>query len=364
MATINQGYYCQIDPNNPIAVDDGPRRLPQNWVSPYETQPNGRPVEYNNINNTDIWNNAELLSIGWYPYILSDTPPTEYPQYYDKSYSDFQIQATEVLQTAVYTQWDIERVREQKNAELESKITQYSANEISINPKVNDYISNELKWFSDAQAELARLDVWEDVAGYNTSKPNILILPNNFVGASYVKQGELLTAENTSATNAGLTPPWDQTIVNDFITANKLAAEDNSGGTVPVEPTFEIRQGIAVPSEQAARIVIFRVARDDPNPALRTTYKMRLLNRKDDRDLYVFSYTGLTYLTWRLFENLGGGTWGLEATSAEWQYVPNDMAFIFSYGTNPAVESDYFTDRVEFPAGVAEENIYVAWNSV
>ena len=350
---MNEGLYCWVD-NNAVVITQ--RKLPQNWQNPNTGE------WYYNLNNEQVWSDAQLLTIGWYPYVLVDAgAPGEY---YIRTLSDYSIQATEVVQTASYEQRPIEDVRQQKNFELQGQITIYEANQVAINPKINDYIANDAKWLADSQAELARLDTWQAVADFDSTKPAVLPLPNNFVGASYVKQGEQLTAENTSATNAGLDPPWNQTAVDDFITANKIAAEDNSGGTPPTEPNFELRQGIAVPSEQAARVILYRLSREDANPALQTTYKIRILNREDNRNLYVFSYTGLTYLTWHQFQDIGGGIWEVEAAAAEWQYVPGDMAFIFSYGANPAVEGDYFTDRVEFSAGVPQLNILVAWDSV
>jgi len=78
--------------------------------------------------------------------------------------------------------------------------------------------------------------------------------------------------------------------------------------------------------------------------------------------LYVFSYTNCTYLTWNQFVQQSDGTWWFEATAAEMQYTDTDMGFIFSYGTNPAVEADYFTDRVEFAAGVDQQDLLVAWD--
>jgi hypothetical protein len=348
---MNTGKYCWVDQG---AVVQGPRLLPQNWQDPNTGQ------WYFNLNNEAAWSDPQLLTIGWYPYVLVDAGAPG--PYYTRTLSDFQVQATEVVQTATYEQWPIEQVRETKNEEMVRQITQYRTNELAANPKVSDYVEDDAKWLTDQQAELARLDEWQDVADFDTTKPSVLILPNNYVGKRYVEDGVKLTAQNDAATSSGLEAPWDQAIVDDFITANKIAADDNSGGTVPTEPTFEIRQGVAVPSEESARIVIYRYQQENANPALQTNYKMRLLNRQDNRPLYVFSYTGITYLAWHQFEDLGGGTWGLEGHSSEWQYVPGDMAFIFSYGTNPAVEADFFTSRVEFPAGIEQQNIFVAWD--
>ena len=336
--------YCYVENNAVVGV---PRTLPQTW---------------NNISNFNALDDPTLLAYGWYPYVLVDSG---YPgTYYDRTLSAFQIQSTEVVQTAIYTQWTIERLKNFKNGELENQIINYTTNERSINPKIDDYVNDDAEWFAGEQAKLARLTDWQNVADFDTTKPSPLVLPNSYVGASYVRQGVQLTAQNSAATDAGLDPVWDQITINNFISSNQLAADDSSNSVSPVQPTYEIRQGIAVPSEQFRRVIIYRESRDDPNPALRTTYKMLLLNRQDSRDLYIFSYTNTTYLAWHKFEDTGNGEWRLEASPAEWQYVPGDMAFIFSYGTNPAVEADYFTDRVEFPAGVSEMNILVAWDTI
>ena len=368
VATINEGLYCQVDPGNPVAVDDRPRRMPQNWTSPYETQPNGRPVEYLNINNSDVWNDAALLSIGWYPYVLVDSPPAQYPEYYDKALDPFNIQATEVTQTVVYTQWDIDRVKTRKINELNGQVTFFEANQLAVDRLLEETATNENEWVNVQGAQVSRLSSegdWNAVAAFDTTKPLVITLPNNYVGQSYVNQGVRMTAENDAATQATLAPPYDAQAVADFITANKIAAEDASGTQPPTEPTYELRQGVVTPADGVSEVWNYRESRDDPNPALQTTYKMRLLNKQDTRPLYIFSYTGLdsqTYLTWRLFEIQSDGSYALEATSAEWQYAPGDMSFIFSYGTNPAVEADFFTLPVNFPAGVAEQVIRVRWD--
>ncbi len=352
---MNEGQYCLSEDG--LAVTEGPRKLPQNWTSPTTWQ------GYQNLNNGTSWTDENLLTIGWYPYQLNDTPPAQYAEYYDRTLSDFDIQADHVEQTAIYTQWDIEQVKEYKNQELEAQVVQYSANEVAVNPKANDYINDDAKWLVDEQAKLARESDWNTVAGYDTTKPTVLSLPNDYVGRSYVAQGAALSTENEIARNNGLQEPWQQTEVDAFIAANKPAADDSSGTTEPVQPTYKLRQGVAKVSEQASRIVIYRFDVDDPNPALQRNYGMKLLNRQDSRDLYVFSYTGLTYLTWNKFEDLGNGTWGFEGQPAEQQYTDTDLGFIFSYGTNPAVEADYFTDRVDFEAGVDQINIIVAWDT-
>lgn len=352
---MNEGLYCLVNIPTADTVVQGPQILPQNYQAPNGTW-------YYNINNEDIWPDAQLITIGWYPYVLVDTGSPG--PYYTRSLSGFNVQAANVTQTAIYTQWPIEQVRAIKNGELEQQITEYTANEVAAEPKISEYVANETEWLFDQQAELARLEVWQDVADFDTTKPEILPLSNDFVGRSYVTQGEKLSTENTNATNAGLAEPWDSVAVADFITANKLAGDDISGNTPPVQPTYVLRQGIAVPSEEFNRVTIYRYQQPNANPALQTNYRMVMTNRQDARDLYIFSYTNGTYLTWHKFEDQGNGKWQLEGHSAEWQYVPADMGFIFSYGTNPAVEADFFTERVEFEAGIAQKNILVAWDKV
>jgi hypothetical protein len=53
----NNGLYSLVETD---AVVDGPRRLPQNWG------------DYYNINNTDLWSDAMLVDIGWYPTTIND----------------------------------------------------------------------------------------------------------------------------------------------------------------------------------------------------------------------------------------------------------------------------------------------------
>ncbi len=350
---MNESFYCLVNIPTADTVLEGPRILPENHYDGINM----------NLRNQTLWPDSELLTIGWYPYVESDAGAPG--PYYDRSLSDFVVNPTNVVRNAIYTQQDIETVKRSKDADLQIQLRQYTTNEAAINPKVQQYVQDDTKWYTDQQAALARLTVWDDVANFNTAKPSDLntVLPNSYVGQSYVEQGLSMQAQNDAATAQTLAAPWDQTELNAFISGNNAAANDPSDATAPVRPGFRLRQGVGVPSEQFNRVVIYREARDDPNPALQTTYKMILTNRQDARNIYIFSYTNSTYLTWRLFEDAGDGTWRLEATPAEWQYVPGDMSFIFSYGTNPAVEADYFTDRVEFPAGVQTKQVLVAWDS-
>ena len=353
--SINTGPYCEVKLPERDSVLSGPERLPQN----YKDQ-NGN---WNmNVWDDTAWSDSDRVSIGLYPYVENDTgSPGEY---YDRSLSDFTIHADYVSRDAIYTQWPIEQVKDSKNRELEDQITVYSHNDNAVNPKTVEYVRNDAQWVADKQAQLARITDWNEAAAFDTTKPQVLPLSNSYIGRSYVDQGVDLTAKNQASVDAGQGEIVPQAELNAFITANRNAADDSSNSTAPQKPGYRIRQPIANNSEQFNRIIIWREARDDPNPALRTTYKMQMRNRQDARDLYIFSYTNGTYLTWRKFEDQGNGVWALEATPAEWQYVPLDMAFIFSYSTNPAVEAEYFTDRVEFPAGVSEKNILVAWDPV
>lgn len=131
---MNEGQYCWVDQGS---VVQGPQLLPQNWQDP------NTGTWYYNVNNDDLWSDPNLLSIGWYPYVLVDAG--EPGPYYDKSVSAFQVQATEVVQTVQYTQWDIERVRTSKGDEMEGQITLYTTNELAINKKVSEYAEADAK---------------------------------------------------------------------------------------------------------------------------------------------------------------------------------------------------------------------------
>ena len=356
---INSGQYCEVNIPTADIVLSGPTLLPNSYVD-YQSN------SWKNLKEDTVWPDSRLLTIGWYPYVEVDTPPLQYPEYYDRTLSAFNIQATEVTRTAQYIQWTIEELKNVKNLELESQITQYTTNQLSVNPKVQEYITNEAKWLADQQAAIARLDVWDDVAAFDTTKPSILVLPNNFIAEGYIRQGQTLTSENQSASGSGLAEPWDQTAVNAFISNNQPAANDVTGSTSPVEPTFELRQGIATINEQFNRIVIYRFDREDPIPSQRRAWAMDMFNRQDNRDLFVFSYLAATdtYLDWDLFQDKGNGQWGFVVDNALYQYTDNDLYFIFSYSNVPSVQQDWFTDKVYFDAGQEEINFLVAWDPV
>lgn len=342
--------YCYVQNNE---VVNGPKSLPTSWTDPSTGD------QHSNLN---ALSDSELLEIGWYPYTENDQGrPGEY---YNRIVSDFTIHADYVSRDVTYEQWAIDDVKQDKNTQLGDQITQYTTNEQAINPKVSEYINDDAKWLADEQAKLARLTDWNAVANFDTTKPMVLALPNSYIGAKNVRQGVALTSQNQAAVGSGLTNIWDQAEVDVFVADNQAAADDPSNSTAPVNPGFRLRQGVANVSEQFNRVVIYRFDRDDPNPAFQRSFAMQMTNRQDSRPLYVFTYTGVAYLTWHLFEDQGDGTWYWEASPAEWQYTDTDMGFIFSYGTNPAVEADYFTDRVEFPAGVEEDNLLVVWDPV
>ncbi len=355
----NTGQYCEVNIPTADIVLSGPIQLPNSYI---DYQGNS----WKNLREDTIWPDSRLLTIGWYPYILVDTPPTQYPQYYDKTLEPFNIQATEVTQTVTYTQWTIERLRNFKNIKLESEINQYTTNQLSLNPKVQEYIANDTKWVADQQAALARLDDWNSIAAFNTTKPTVLTLPNNFVGESYVRQATQLTSENQAAQGSGLAEPWNQTAINQFASSNQTAANDVTGETTPVQPDYQLRQGIATPSEQFNRIIIYRFDRDDPIPSQRRAWGMDMFNRQDARNLFVFSYLASTdtYLDWDLFQDKGNGQWGFVVDNALYQYTDNDLYFIMSYSNVPSEQQDWFTDKVYFDAGQEEMNFLVAWDSV
>lgn len=95
--TQNTNQYCEVIDN---AVAQGPRRLPTNYVDPDTGK------TYFNINNSDLYSDADLLSIGWYPYVLVDSgAPSPPPDQYNRTLSDMVIGASNVVQEAQYTEY-------------------------------------------------------------------------------------------------------------------------------------------------------------------------------------------------------------------------------------------------------------------
>lgn len=96
--TINEGQYCHVDTTGVDFVDQGPKWLPQNWVtSDGATQAN--------INNSDNWTDPMLAGIDWLPYVLTDAGAPDDGKSYNRTLSDFVIGATTVTQTAIYTEF-------------------------------------------------------------------------------------------------------------------------------------------------------------------------------------------------------------------------------------------------------------------
>ena len=345
-------------------VLDGPRTIPSTWTDP------ATGVTYTNF---DKLTDPQLLSFGWKPY--SENDPGSPGVYYTRTLSAFNVTATNVTRDVVYTPWDIEDIKRSKVTELEQQIIQYTTNQLSSNPKVSEYVRNDEEWLAEQEMALARLTDWQQVADFDTVKPQVMTLANQFVGRSFVRQGTELTAQNQSDEGSGLTARWDQPTINSFIAANQAAANDPSNSTPPVSPTSVIRQGVATVSEQFNRILIWRFdVEGETDPNLDRSMAMQMTNRQDNRDIYAFIYTGAgaTYLGWKLFEDQGNGVWKwfLDKGTPEagdgaiMIWTDSDIAFILSYGANPAVEADHFTDMIQFPAGVEEKLIRVAWDPV
>ena len=347
--------YCYVQNN---AVVDGPRNLPNTWTDP------NTGVTYSNFSSLS---DADLLSLGWYPYVEND-PGAPGPYYY-RSISDFSINPTNVSRDVVYTQWEIERVKEQKNAELEAQLVQYTTNEQALNPSVLEYVRDDAEWLALQQSDLARITDWQQAADFDTTKPTLMVLPNSYVGEKNVRQGNALTAQNQAAAETGATVKWDQPTVNSFVAANQAAADDPSNSTPPQAPNYKIRQGIGNVSEQFRRIIVWRFdVEGEADPNLDRSMAMRIFNRQDERDLFAFIYTnaGATYLGWKKFVKVNGNwEWRLTKEDGDGSimtWTDSDIAFILSYSNNPAVESEWFTDQIQFPAGVEQRNILVAWD--
>lgn len=358
---MNEGQYCLVNIPTADTVLEGPRVLPQNHYDNIHM----------NIRNEVNYPDSRLLALGWYPYVENDAGPPG--QYYDRQLSGFTINPTNVSRDVIYTQWDISRVRESKNFELEIQLVEYSVNEQALNPSVLEYVRDDAEWLAIEQSNLARITDWNAAAAFDTTKPSVLALPNSYVGEKNVRQGNALTKENQAAAETGATVKWDQPTINSFVVANQTAADDPSNSTSPQMPNYKIRQGVGVVSEQFRRIIVWRFdVEGEADPNLDRSMAMRIFNRQDTRDLFTFIYTnaGSTYLGWKKFVKVNGNwEWKLEKDTGGGQgdgsimtWTDSDIAFILSYSNNPAVEADWFTSPIQFPAGVEQRNILVAWD--
>lgn len=352
--------YCYVQNDN---VLDGPRPLPVTWTD------TSTGVPYSNLPKlTD----SELLVLGWLPYVENDPGRPGY--YYHRQLSAFSVNQTDVSRDATYVQWDIEDIRADKDSQLESQLVQYTTNEAAINPSVEEYIKDDSKWLADEQVKLAQLTVWQEVADFNTAKPEILILPSSYVGAKNVQQGVKLTVHNTASVDSGLSAKWPQADINTYVAGNQAAAADPTNATAPVGAAYAIRQGVAEVSEQFNRIVVWRFdVEGEVDPNLGRSIAMRIHNRQDARDIFTFIYTGAgaTYLGWKKFEVVQAANeeyweWKLDKNLGDGSlmtWVDSNIAFVLSYIANPAVTAEWFTDKIQFPAGVESDNILVAWDS-
>lgn len=352
--------YCYVTNNT---VETGPAGLPANWRDPVTGVPYG---------NLPAMQDSALLVLGWYPYVEQD-PGVPGP-YYTAEYADFVVNPTNVSRSISYIPWPIEQVRNIKNSELESQLEPYTFNDEAVNPHVREYVRDDVKWGMEQQANLTRLEDWAQVAAFDPDKPAVPVLPNSYLGDKYVRQGVALTGENQAYLDTGQPAPWDQTVIDSFVSANQVAAADSSDATAPQHPGYKIRQGIAKVGEEFRRLLLVRFnVVGETDPTLDRSMRMRIPNRQDTRDLYtlIFTDAGVTFLGAQRFEKVNGNwEWVLvkdapaERDLLIMQNVDTDLAIVLSYGENPAVEADWFTDKIQFPAGVEQMDIFASWDPV
>lgn len=345
--TINTGQYCLLN-NSLSVVLQGPQQLPQNWN------------QYLNINNSDIWSNDDLRNIGWFPYTLIDSGSPLPEDAYIRSLSAFNIGALEVTQTAIYTQRDIDELRVFRNIQLEQNrrhdITFFDS---IIDDLVRYQITDMEEWIAQEQIKLAELTDWNAVANFQTVSPQVLELGNQYVAIQYQEQGASLTAVNQAAIGSGQQAPYDQTLIDTFVSNNEPAATDSSGVIAPVPPPHQLRQAVANVSEQRSILWIYRTDGDQ-------YVELALTNRQDARDLYVFFYLAPnTYLFWVKFEQDPNNQerWIARSPVGQEHWMSNDLMLRLSYSTNPAVEADLFTDDLLFDAGSDPIKTVVRWDT-
>ena len=191
MMTINTGNYSLVQN---AAVTEGPKRLPQSWVAPTgET--------YSNINNTEVWSDAQLVAILWYPTTintLSYDPATQ-------KLGDYQFQ-------------------------------------INI-----DNVVAEREVIDLTQTEI---DKRKDTTLSDTQQ----------TAADLASQTEATLRQNTDRTNVGAAPLIPATDVDDTEVYLKSLYDAMDDAANPVnDPPGAIRQIVSVPGENRDRGVVTRI---------------------------------------------------------------------------------------------------------
>ncbi len=355
MMPQNTALYCQVDAGTVVVTQ---RKLNQN-----EKDVNG--AWHYNVNDTNLYDNDRLRTeVDFYPYLLIDSGPPG-PSGYTRTLDPYVITATHVTQTAIYTQIPIDDLRKQKAGELERQVTQYSANQVAADNLIANNVRSQIGWVETKTIELLALTDWQSVADFDTQMPDVLPISNTTQGASYVEQGLVMQTQNDSAENAGLAAPWDKTKLASHISSNEQAAKDATGATPVVHPDFSLRQGSVTPADRFSNLLIYRSMRQyDGRPSPDPSVEMALFHKEDTRPLYCFLYLQAgTYLEWIEFTHWANGTWRANSSVNVLSWVNSDMKFIFSYGTNPAVQQDYFTNEILFDAGSVPLTLRIRWDT-
>ena len=252
--TINTGNYSAVNPGNPVAVDQGPQRLPSNWLSPYDG------AQHLNVNVVETWLDSDLLDIGWYPTNIVD--PT-----YDPI-----IQYLGAYQFTIFSTYvDAEREVLDKSQE-------------QIDQEKDTTIADSQRVATDLAVQT------ENILRQNTQRGDVGSAP-------------IIPAEDVADTEIYLASLYD--------------AMDDDTEPVE-DPPGTIRQVVTVPGENRDRMVITRYldtwnTPDDVNGIDGTLYAQDA----DGMSLKVHDAAG-TYLWTQPFELVSDGVWKTPSHSSYW----------------------------------------------
>ncbi len=331
--------YCVVENGQ---VVDGPRSVPEQWV--------GAPGIVNFHKLTD----AQLLTYGWYPYILDDIGAPD--EYYDRGLSDFDIQATQVVQAAVYTSWTIERVKEDKTGELRGHIPSYLGSEISADTDKDFEVKDISEWSKNRIVTLGNVTDLTAAKNFDTSLPDLIPLPNSYLGARQASQGEQVFLEESVRNDVAATAFSDPE-VKAWQLQNYQAKDDVTNATGVIDAPAIIRQNVNQANEYSGVVEVRRFEWTDqdswPGHGIIAT-----LRRSDVRDvLFTWYDEAGVYQYWKQFVETSDGVWQVETDPGQRWSNPETFQFTLNYNTVTE-----FTNRTTMPSTVVELVSKVRYN--
>ena len=335
--TINTEKHCEVNIPNRDTVLVDPFTLPQNFKDQTGKW-------HYNFWDDARYSEADRLLLGVYRYVLNDLGPTD--QYQDRTLSSYTITANTVEQDAIYTDWDIDRVKEAKRNELNAQIPRYAGWEISANADNDLEVKDKVQWNKERLIVLSEITDLQTAKGFDTTLPDPLTLENSYVGARQAIQGEKIFNEDFVRVDSGgssLITPEVQAWQNN----NYAAKDDPANGIAVTDAPSLIRQQVNQLNEYRSLVEIERTEWVAPDPW--PGHGIIATIRRDDarQILFLWYDENGQYQYWKQFQEIQDGIWQVETDVGQRWAQPETFNFTLNYTT--ATE---FTNQILVPASV------------